>query len=154
MEIAIIGGVLVAIAALLFGMLRSSPKPAGAAKAASGKVVSPQKAPVARTAASAQQAAKQARHDRYRAVSIRCGAQACEEAQALGDRRFLVGQLKKLPLPGCTSADCKCTFEHHPDRRSSHGDKRVPGGLRSELYVASGNTERRKRRGRRKDDFL
>jgi hypothetical protein len=72
---------------------------------------------------------------------------------ALGNRRFLVGQLGKLPLAGCSSANCQCKFEHHADRRSAEGDKRAPTALRSELYAASGKPERRKRAGRRKTDF-
>lgn len=86
-------------------------------------------------------------------VSIKPGPQACEQALALGKKRFLVGQLGQLPLTGCTSSNCTCTFVHHSDRRDSDDDKRAPTALRSELYHASGKPERRKSAGRRKNDL-
>jgi len=89
----------------------------------------------------------------YRAVSVKCGPGACEPALALSKRRFLPGQLGKVPLRDCTSIDCTCKFVHFPDRRDSDGDQRAPTALRSGLYVASGKPERRSRKGRRKDDF-
>ncbi len=89
----------------------------------------------------------------YRAISVKCGSDACEQALALGKRRFLLGQLQTFPLPGCTSADCQCKFVHHPDRRDGDGDQRAPAGLSSQLYTASGKSERRSRGGRRETDL-
>lgn len=89
----------------------------------------------------------------FRGVSLKRGPQACEQAKALGNRRFLPGQLGQLPLQGCTSANCTCKFVHHEDRRSDRGDQRAPSALRSELYHASGKQDRRKRAGRRKSDL-
>lgn len=89
----------------------------------------------------------------YRAVSVKCGPGACEQALELSKRRFLSGELVNLPLPDCTSTNCSCKFVHYPDRRDSDGDQRAPTALRSELYIASGKSERRNRKGRRKDDF-
>lgn len=143
MGIAVIGVVLV-FAAVLFFIMRSSPGFL-AAGATSAKRVSAGRA--------AAGAGARAKRSPYRAVSVRCGAGACEEALALGSRRFLHGRLGQLPLEGCNSPQCNCTFEHHADRRSSDDDQRAPIGLRSELYAASGKPERRKRRGRRKSDF-
>lgn len=89
----------------------------------------------------------------FQGVSLKRGPQACEQALALGNRRFLIGQLGQLPLTGCKSRDCTCTFVHHSDRRDDHDDKRAPTALRSELYHASGKPERRKSAGRRKKDL-
>lgn len=89
----------------------------------------------------------------FQGVSLKHGPQACEQALALGKRRFLTGQLGQLPLTGCKSSDCTCTFVHHSDRRDSGDDKRAPTALRSELYHASGKPERRKSTGRRKKDL-
>lgn len=89
----------------------------------------------------------------FQGVSLKQGPEACEQARALGKRRFLAGQLGQLPLTGCTSSNCTCTFVHHDDRRDVTDDKRAPSGLRSELYHTSGKPERRKNTGRRKKDL-
>jgi hypothetical protein len=142
MKTAVIG-VLVLIALLLFVMLRSRRKPAarsaGAAKSVRASRAAGGPGPVT--------------GNPYRSVSIKCGPDACAEVLALGKRRFLTGQLGKLPLDGCTSQNCQCKFEHHPDRRDFDGDKRAPTALRSNLYTASGKPERRTRKGRRKTDL-
>ncbi len=142
MKIVVIG-VVVAIAMVLFLVLRPSSKPAARSTAAAKRVRAE------RAAGNGQPG----NDSPYRSVSVKCGPGACDEALALGKRRFLPGQLGKLPLAGCTSPNCQCKFEHHPDRRDSEGDKRAPTALRSELYAASGKPERRTRRGRRKGDF-
>lgn len=136
--------VAIVIAIALFYLLRSTPKTATAPVGSPGRVRG------AKTAASRKPAAE---HRPFRSISIKCGPGACEEALALGQRRFLAGRVGKLPLAGCTSTNCNCKFVHHPDRRDSDGDKRAPTALRSELYTASGNSERRTRSGRRKGDF-
>jgi len=142
MKIAVI--VVVVVLAIILFRLISSPS-----KSKSGPATAARKARVARATATAAEATEQ----RFRSVSVKCGPQACDTALALGDRRFLTGQLGKLPLAGCDSANCECKFEHHADRRESEEDKRAPSALSSELYTASGKPERRSRAGRRKSDF-
>jgi len=136
-------GILVLAAILLFFMLRPTGK------------TSTRSAAVARKSRAERAAGSSAQADegRYRCVSIICGPGACAEVLALGNRRFLPGQIGKLPVPGCSSPDCRCKFEHHPDRRDFEGDKRAPTALRSDLYTASGKPDRRTRKGRRKSDF-
>lgn len=97
---------------------------------------------------------KEAKAD-FRAVSINCGSNACHAAQALGEKRFLLGEIAQLPLNDCDVPECKCKFVHHEDRRDVlQGDKRAPSALRSQLYDTSGKVERRSRsRGRRKGDY-
>jgi len=142
MKIAVIV-VLVLIAVGLFRLLRPAPKGAARSSDAARKLAAGREA---RNAAPANDSA-------HHAVSVKRGRDACEQVLALGDRRFLPAQLGSLPLAGCTSTNCQCKFEHHPDRRDSDGDNRAPTALRSELYAASGKPERRTRRGRRKGDF-
>jgi hypothetical protein len=142
MEIAVIAGVVV-IALFLLRFLRLSPKIASVPTA-------PGKAP--RMAGTISTAAPSTRQP-FRAVSVRCGPGACEQALALGNQRFITGRLRKLPLAGCTAVNCHCKFQHHPDRRDSQGDQRAPAALRSQLYTASGKPERRSRRGRRGGDL-
>ncbi len=135
--------VVIVLAVVLFRTLRSSsPSRSAGRPGSSGKRAGPTPA-----ASSAAQGSK------YHAVSVKCGAGACEQALALENRRFLSGQMGQLPLEGCTAADCRCKFVHYPDRRDAEGDKRAPTALRSELYAASGKPERRTRAGRRKSDF-
>jgi hypothetical protein len=90
---------------------------------------------------------------RYRAVSIDCGPGACEAAKSIGGKRVLVGELGNLPLKECDAAVCECKYVHHDDRRDEHEDKRAISALSTQLYQASGKTERRKRKGRRRSDF-
>ncbi len=134
--------VAVVLAVFLFRILRSSSRPAGRSGTS------------ARTMRAARVASTPAQgSNAYRAVSVKCGRGACDEVLALGKRRFFPEQLGKLPLADCTSLDCQCKFQHHPDRRDSDGDKRAPTALRSELHVATGKPERRTQAGRRKGDF-
>lgn len=53
----------------------------------------------------------------YHAVAIVPGRNACAEACALRDRRFLSREAPVLPLPGCNVSPCECRYEHHDDRR-------------------------------------
>jgi len=63
----------------------------------------------------------------YHAVSIKIGGMACVAAKQLTGQRFLSTKAPRLPLPGCTAADCNCRFVHHKDRRSGK-DRRSPFG--------------------------
>lgn len=88
----------------------------------------------------------------YHAVSIKVTGMACAAAKDLTGQRFLSTEAPRLPLPGCTAADCNCRFVHHKDRRSGK-DRRSPfgpGGLGS----GTGSFEMDKRQGkdRRKSD--
>jgi len=62
---------------------------------------------------------------RWHAVSVRPCQGACTVASSNRDRRWLSREAPQLPLPGCTRPDtCKCTYQHHEDRRA--------GGRRAE----------------------
>ena len=59
-----------------------------------------------------------------------------------------------LPVPECTSSNCKCRYVHYDDRRQDDADRRGIVGLRNELYSHSGEADRRtKSRGRRDSDY-
>jgi len=136
--------VVLVLVLVLVRILRSSSQSRGGSPAAPKQVTG-------RKSVGAQAGARTA--GGYRAISVKCGPDACAQALALGKRRFLPGQLRTLPLPDCTSADCQCKFVHHPDRRDSDGDQRALSSLSSQLYSTSGKPERRSRAGRRKKDF-
>lgn len=125
----------VVLAIVVFRFLRSSAKPSGRAGVATKRLSS-----------------AKAKGTAYHAVSVTCGPNACEQAQAMVGKRFLSGQISHFPLPECTSGNCQCKFVHYDDRRDAEGDKRAPTALRSDLYTASGNPERRSGGGRRKRD--
>ena len=87
----------------------------------------------------------------YRAITIDGN---CPAVTALQGQRFLTADAPRLPLPDCDQGNCQCTYVHHEDRRDIDGDRRVPRGLKSDLYTTSGKQERRERsRGRRKSDL-
>lgn len=137
--------VAVLLALVVFRILRSSSQSGGGASGGASSA-KPKRVSGGRPAGAQSRAGAD-----YRAISVKCGPGACEEALALEKRRFLPGKFRTLPLADCNAADCQCKFVHHPDRRGSDGDQRAPG-LGSELYSASGKAERRSRRGRRKTD--
>ena len=57
---------------------------------------------------------------RWHAVSVKPGPGACSVADDGRDRRWLSREAPMLPLPGCTRPErCRCTYQHHEDRRSS-----------------------------------
>lgn len=135
--------VLVLIAALVWQIMR---KPSGkSAKSASGRSSKKLAAAKARSASM---------NSAYHSVSISYGRGGCKAVRAMEGKRFLVGEITKLPLADCTSPNCTCKFVHHEDRRNALEDKRALSGLSTELYHATGKPERRKRKGRRKSDFL
>ena len=130
----------VALAIFVFRMLRSSPS-------AGNSAAKPKKVQATDSASSAVQGSR-----KFNAVSIKCGLGACEAALAMGSKRFLPAEMPQFPLADCMSANCRCKFEHHPERRDADGDKRAVTALRSQLYTASGKSERRTRAGRRNTD--
>lgn len=88
----------------------------------------------------------------FHAVSIATGSKACEVARGLEGQRYLSVDAPSLPLPGCNAATCRCRYLHHPDRRSEEPRREVDSGI----VNMSGSwraVDRRKRRGRRRDDF-
>jgi hypothetical protein len=88
---------------------------------------------------------------RWHAVSVICKSGSCEAARALKGQRFLSAEAPRLPLPQCTSAaDCPCVYRKHADRRA--GPRREEEKIGLHRPPASGDQERRRRRGRRSTD--
>lgn len=54
----------------------------------------------------------------FAGVRIRVGAGACEPAQAIVDKHFLVKEAPRLPLRDCKAPRCQCSFEKLSDRRA------------------------------------
>ena len=85
----------------------------------------------------------------WHAVSLVPRGAACEQALALGGRRFLSREAPRLPLPDCPVADrCSCVYRHHPDRRAGPRRSEDETGRRS----TRATDERRAGRGRRAKD--
>lgn len=84
----------------------------------------------------------------FHAVSIKSESDACAAVEALEGQRFLSRDALMLPLPDCDSPNCRCTYEHHDDRRvGPRRDSEV--GLPS---VGPPGDDQRIRRGRRATD--
>ena len=77
----------------------------------------------------------------------------CRHLEPYKGKRYLTDEAPPLPVPECTSSNCKCRYVHYDDRREDDGDRRGIVGLRNELYAHSGEQDRRKRRGRRESDL-
>ena len=54
----------------------------------------------------------------YPGVSIQPCSTACDNVKNLEGKRFLPDEVTVLPVLGCTSRKCTCTYMHHRDRRS------------------------------------
>ncbi len=90
----------------------------------------------------------------YAAVSVNPCNTPCAAALDTSNLRYLASAAPSLPLSGCNQSSCQCSFTHHQDRRGNRNeDRRIGIGLQTELYGASGETNRReKQRGRRAGD--
>jgi len=95
-----------------------------------------------------------ARSSRYHGVSCHPPLQSCDAAVEIAGTRFLVVDAPQLPLSDCTARQCRCKYQHHEDRRSEDADRRVPFGLRNDLFGALQQQERRSIRGRRASDLV
>lgn len=111
----------------------------GEARKSSAKILAKQGRPTQTKAASS-----------HRSAEIVCGKGACSGANALAGTRFLLSDLPRIPLPNCTSPQCRCTYSHYNDRRNPLDERRAPFSMRTNLYSTSvGNEERRRKVGRR-----
>jgi hypothetical protein len=58
--------------------------------------------------------------ERWHAVSVVGGSEACTSAAQLLARRFLPQEAPRLPLPICAwPLKCKCIYRHYADRRAN-----------------------------------
>ena len=90
----------------------------------------------------------------YAAVSLEPASIACEAARRIAGRRYLRDEAPGVPLANCDGRRCGCRLQSHADRRQAGTDRRLGVGLQSELYLTSGNHDRRHtRRGRRSSDL-
>ena len=67
--------------------------------------------------------------EKYCSVSICCTDQACSVARALARERCLIDDAPELPLAGCDSSACNCTFVSHRDRRDFLSNRRSTNRL-------------------------
>jgi len=87
---------------------------------------------------------------RWHAVSVVADGNACEEARALQNVRFLSMEAPRLPLHGCLNcAQCHCRYRHHADRRA--GPRRAVENFRPPR--AWRGQDKRITRGRRDSDL-
>ena len=87
---------------------------------------------------------------RWHAVSVIADGTACQEAQSLGDARYLSMEAPRLPLQGCDNpAQCRCRYRHHPDRRQ--GPRRAVENFRPPRFWRG--EDKRALRGRRSTDY-
>jgi len=84
---------------------------------------------------------------RWHAVSVKPGPNACSVADTGRTRRWLSREAPMLPLPGCSRPEgCRCTYQHHQDRRSMDRRAEDTDAFARPVKVA---TERRTGRTRR-----
>lgn len=92
----------------------------------------------------------------YRAISIVAASDACEAARALVGQRILAARAPRLPLSECPDpSKCRCRFQKHEDRREADEGRRLSDATQAGRWEQAAwyaGPEKRKRRGRRKDD--
>lgn len=87
----------------------------------------------------------------FRAISIRPGENACACVISIESKRWLSGDVPRLPLRECDAATCTCRYRHHEDRR------REPRRYSDRAHFPRhyGGPERREQqRGRRAEDMI
>lgn len=130
--------IVVAVSAVIFWLgIRRRPAPDRQAKRSQATAPSRKAAGASRPAA-----------PRFDAVEIQARHTACLAALRLRGKRYLAEEAPALPLPGCTAAQCSCSFVKLADRRTE--DRRLEhAGLSASLFRAN---DRRDRPGRREVD--
>ena len=81
----------------------------------------------------------------YWGVTIRNGN--CAGAKRLIGKKFRLSEAPALPMPGCRSMRCPCSYTGLRERRTS--ERRSSPDRRSELRLGSPQPERRRMRDRR-----
>ena len=87
---------------------------------------------------------------RWHAVSVVADGNACDEARAVQNVRYLSMEAPRLPLYSCANPGrCRCHYRHHADRRA--GPRRAVENFRPPR--AWRGEDKRTSRGRRETDF-
>ena len=92
--------------------------------------------------------------DPFHAVSIEPAEGCCAAVASIKVQRFLSEEAPGLPLADCASANCRCKYVHHADRRSGARDRRLGPPDRPEDIEFWSQRERRHSVGRRQEDLL
>jgi hypothetical protein len=82
-----------------------------------------------------------ARSDGFHCVAITFSDDACDAVKNVRSHRFLSHEAPFLPLDRCTVRECRCRYEHFPDRREDM--RRNPYGSRRSLPPAAISFDRR-----------
>jgi hypothetical protein len=90
--------------------------------------------------------------DRYRSAEIVFEECACDAVMTISGTRFLVNDVPRIPVSDCTLPNCKCSYVRYNDRRSWTEERRALFSLRTKVYAASSDEERRKKSDRRVDE--
>jgi hypothetical protein len=81
----------------------------------------------------------------YRAVSLEPSRKCHAACQDGANRRYLLGEVPRLPLANCTMPDhCACKFRKYADRRD--GDRRLLGETDAHRWFACSERRAAKRR--------
>ena len=96
----------------------------------------------------------------HRAVTVKPCAGCCQAVKRIRGRRYLANQAPTLPLDGCTSGACSCSYVHYEDRREDvMGDRRngvvlniIGGALGGVLMLQPGRVFGRSLAGLRRHD--
>jgi hypothetical protein len=86
---------------------------------------------------------------KFHGVTIRPCSVACENVKIMEGKRFLASEVTSLPVFGCTTEKCTCTYEHHKDRRKGI-ERRLPLSALESIFSEQ---EQRIRPDRRKQGF-
>lgn len=88
----------------------------------------------------------------FRARSVSGCKSACSAVKKIEGRRYLIHETPTLPVEGCESGNCECTYIDFVDRRSGDRDKRRVLSPASKNHEEFG-VERRRRPPERRGDL-
>jgi len=75
----------------------------------------------------------------YASVEIRCGKNACADAEGLIGQKLLAARAPSLPFPRCDAASCSCRYMKIDDRREE-SRRSVDYGIEPRIF--DGNERR------------
>ena len=101
-----------------------------------------------------KQKKQQEEKNKWRAISLKCGEHPCAAARRMEGKRALVLQFPRIPLSTCDAEVCKCTFEHHEDRRSGKERREILNSLQNENRAKFKGFKARSGKDRRKNSGL
>jgi hypothetical protein len=81
----------------------------------------------------------------FKCVMIKLCTHPCKNARDFQTKPILAKDAPTLPLQGCNAITCKCSFEHHEDRRMGTDRRDKEDARRALIYINKRTLKDRRR---------